>query len=68
MQDALAISIVAVAVAYFIRAAWLRFYRQKGGACGSCPSCSSNDSIKSRPLVTISMDVPHAESQGRRDQ
>jgi hypothetical protein len=66
MQDIFAISIVAIAAGYLGRAAWLRFYGAKGGACGSCSNCSSaNDSIKSRPLVNISLDMPHAEAQRR---
>jgi len=59
MQDILAISIAAIAAGYLARQAWLRFSRKQGGACGSCPSCSANDSIKSRPLVNISLDASH---------
>jgi hypothetical protein len=58
MQDAIAILIVAVAAAYLVRTTWLRLARRQGGACGSCPSCGSNDLIKSRPLVNISLDAP----------
>jgi len=57
MQDLLAIAIAAAAVAYLVRQAWLRFAR-KGGSCGSCPNCGPNDSIKSRPLVNITLDAP----------
>jgi hypothetical protein len=67
MQDTLTILIVALAVAYLVRAAWLRFYGQKGSACGSCPSCSANDTIKSRPLVTISLDLSHARPQSGKE-
>lgn len=59
MQDILAISIVAIAAGYLARQGWLRFSRKTGGSCGSCPSCGSNDSVKSRPLVTISLDALH---------
>jgi len=59
MQDIIAISIVAIAAGYLARQAWLRFSRKSGGSCGSCPSCGSNDSIKSRPLITISLDASH---------
>jgi hypothetical protein len=65
MQDILAISIAAVAAGYLARQAWLRFSRKQGGVCSSCPSCSSNDSIKSRPLITISTDISHAKAQRR---
>jgi len=65
MQDVLAISIAAVAASYLARQAWLRFSRKQSGTCGSCPSCNSNDSIKSRPLVTISTDMSHAEAPRR---
>jgi hypothetical protein len=67
MQNVIAILIVAAAAAYLARMAWLRFYSQKGGSCGSCPSCSANDSIKQRPLVTISMDLSHAKAQSRQE-
>jgi hypothetical protein len=57
MQDILAISIATFAGAYLLRQAWFRFARKSSGACGSCPSCETNDSIKSRPLVNISLDT-----------
>jgi hypothetical protein len=57
MQDLLAIAIAAVAAIYLARQMWLRLSR-KGGSCGSCPSCSADDSIKSRPLVNITLDAP----------
>jgi FeoB-associated Cys-rich membrane protein len=66
MQQVLTILIVAIAAAYLARAAWIRFYGEKGGTCGSCSNCSSaNDSIKSRPLINISLDMSHAEAQKR---
>jgi FeoB-associated Cys-rich membrane protein len=65
MQEILTVLIVATAAAYLARAAWLRFYGEKGGACGSCSNCGTNDSIKSRPLINISLDMSHAETQRR---
>jgi hypothetical protein len=59
MQDFFAISIATIASGYLLRQAWLRFARKSGGTCGSCHSCGSNDSIKSRPLVNISLDATH---------
>jgi hypothetical protein len=57
MQDILAMLIVAVAAGYLARQAWWRFSRKQDGSCGSCSSCSSSESIKSRPLVSISLDA-----------
>jgi FeoB-associated Cys-rich membrane protein len=57
MQDIFAISIVAVAAGYLARQTWLRLASQRGGSCGACSNCSSNDSLKSRPLVNISLDA-----------
>ena len=59
MQDIIAISIVAIAAGYLARQGWLRFSRKSGGSCDSCPSCGTNDSIKTRPLVNISLDASH---------
>ena len=56
MQDFIAILIASFAAGYLLRKAWLRFTHRSGGTCGSCASCGSSDSIKSRPLVTISTD------------
>jgi hypothetical protein len=68
MQNAIAIMIVLAAAAYLARLAWLKFYSPQGGACGSCPSCSANDTIKQRPLVTISMDMSRAETPSHKHQ
>jgi hypothetical protein len=54
MQDLLAILIVAAAVAFLVRRAWLKITRRRGSACGSCAGCGAADSITSRPLVTLS--------------
>jgi hypothetical protein len=56
MQDILAISIVVVAAGFLARQAWLTVARKGSGKCGSCSNCGTTDSIKSRPLVTISLD------------
>ena len=58
MQDILAILIAVAAAGYLLRKTWLRLTHRSGGACGSCSSCGSGESIKSRPLVTISTDAP----------
>ena len=63
MQNVLAISIACLAAAYLLRRAWLHFVRGGQGKCGSCPSCGESDTIKSRPLVSISLDKSHAEAQ-----
>ena len=63
MQNAVAILIACLAAAYLLRRTWLHFMRGGQGKCGSCPSCGHSDTIKSRPLVTISLDQSHAEAQ-----
>ena len=57
MQDILAILIVAVAAGYLVRQTWLRLASKRGGSCGSCSNCSASDSLKTRPLVNISLDA-----------
>lgn len=58
MQDFVAISIVAIAAGYLARQAWLRLSLKRGGSCGSCSNCGTTNTIKSRPLVTISLEPP----------
>src|SRR4029077_21023797 len=58
MQEVLTILIVATAAAYLGRLSWLRLTRQQAGKCSSCPSCSSNDLVKSRPLINITLGTP----------
>jgi hypothetical protein len=66
MQDILAILIATLAAAFLAYRTWLKLAHRSGGSCGSCSNCGTNDSIKSRQLVTISPEMPHAESQRRR--
>jgi hypothetical protein len=63
IQNVIAIAIVCLAAAYLARRAWLRFVRGEG-KCDTCPSCGDSDTIKSRPLVSLSLDESHAEAQG----
>lgn len=65
IQNVIAIVIACLAAAYLARRAWLHFVRGEG-KCGSCPSCGESDTIKSRPLVNISPDMSHAETQSRK--
>jgi hypothetical protein len=65
MQDAIAILIVAIAAVFLARRGWQRFARRQGGACGSCPSCSSSEALQSKPLVTITPIVSHAKAERR---
>jgi len=65
MQNIVAIAIACLASAYLARRAWLYFVRGQS-KCGSCPSCGESDTIKSRPLVDISIDLSHAKSQSRK--
>jgi hypothetical protein len=67
MQDVLAILIVAIAAAFLALRGWQRFARRQGGACGSCPSCSSGDSLQSKPLVTITPVKSHAKAPRREE-
>lgn len=52
MQDALAILIVALAVAFLARRGWYRLVHRSRGICGSCGSCPSVMN-KTQPVVTI---------------
>jgi hypothetical protein len=65
VQDFLAILIAAAAAGYLARKLWLRLAHRSGGGCDSCSSCGSGDSIKSRPLMSISLDKSHAKAPRR---
>jgi hypothetical protein len=67
MQDAIAILIVAIAAGFLARRGWQRFARRQDGACGSCPSCSANDAVPSKPLVTITPIMSQAKVQRRKE-
>jgi hypothetical protein len=60
MQDAIALTIVAIAAGYLGRVAWQSFASKRSGSCGSCGSCATIQ----KPLVQIKqINLSHAEAQ-----
>jgi hypothetical protein len=64
MQDILAITIVAAAVATLVRRGWLHFSKQRAGICGACSNCNSTSAPT---LVNISTSMSHAKAPRRED-
>jgi hypothetical protein len=65
VQDVVAILIAVMSAVFLARKTWLRLAGQAGKSCGACHGCGANESIKSRPLVNISLDMSRATPNRR---